>query len=257
MRIVMLLLGFLLLSGYKSAAAETNFVLKAYIKEILLREDYPHKQKDINACVERLGIDKRQAIVELERIVDETLHVQEAESENYVLSKMAIDVLGRYGDSNALATVRKAAKTSDRSRRIAAISAYIRIAQEGSLDFAKEVVTDTNHFGSMERRVLYERLAECSGEQHPSPPAAKRREVRRFLVDRTQVETDADASKKLDQLLCGLSPSYKVSLQREAFATRFEDETATAFRDYFRNVLLELRSLPMSDRIDLTESDVP
>jgi hypothetical protein len=254
-RTVLLIL--LVMLGEVSAIAETNLALRTYIEGVLMREDYPHKEKDIVEYAKTLGLAPEQVARELGNIVNDTLAADESQSERYVLSKMAIDALGTLGDSASLPNLSKASRAKDRNRRISAIRAYVGVAQEDSLGLAEEIVTNTNQWGPMERRILYERLAKCAKKTDDPALETKRSRVRRFLVDSAQTEADPDAAKKLDEVLCGISSSYKTSLQRESVAERFQNAKASVYADYFNGVLTELREIPTTGRTDVAKTHAP
>lgn len=242
--------------GGVSARAGTNLALRAHIEDVLMREDYPHKERDIVEYAKTSGLDLRHVARELDNIVSDTLDA-EPQSRRSILSKMALDALGTLGDSASLPILSKASTVGDRNRRISAISAYVKLAQEDSLGFAEQIVANTNQWGPTERRILYERLAKCAKETDGQALETGRSRVRRFLVDSAQTEADPDAAKKLDEVLCDVSSTYKTSLQRESVAQRFQAAKASVYANYFGNVLTELRAIPPTGRTDLVGKDAP
>jgi hypothetical protein len=247
----------LMLLAQVCAAAETNLALRTFIKDVLLREDDPNKNKEIMEYAQQSGLETQQVARVLESLVTENLDSEELESHRYVLSKMSIDALGKLGDTASLSVLVQASKAKDKNRRIAAVSAYVRLAREDSIPFALDMLADPTHYGAMERYVLYERLAEHVQRAPDATVEAKRKSVRKFMTDSVQTEQDPDAAMKLDQVLLSVSPTYKMSQQRETVAKRFLDAKAPVFRDYFNKVLTELRNVPAPDRTDLSRNQSP
>ena len=240
--------------GQLTTIADTNLVSRNALEKILLMEDYPDKTGLIVDYAKRSGVGLQEIAKEMEIIITNNIGSVEPATRSHFICSCAIYSLGELGNSSSLPTLRKAALSKDQNLRIAAIQSYVKIARENSLDYAKEIVAKPDQFGMMERFILYEHLAGYAQKTDDPLLDAKRKAVRQFLVDNMQKETNPDAAKELDELLCGISPAYKVSLQRESAATRFKDEKVPIFRDYFNGVLNELGKVPKGDRTDLTNN---
>lgn len=253
--VILLLSASLLLNN---ASAEETGNLRADIERILLvRGDDLDKRQLLVKYADDSKIDQEKVIKEIEKSVADLLGSHNTNRHDIILLKSGIYVLGKFNQASSLNVIKEATSHSESGVRIIAIISYTDIARENSLDLAKEIIAKPDQFGMMERFVLYERLA-CYAQKAKDPILdAKRKAVCQFLVDNTQNETSPDAAKKLDELLCGISPAYKVSLQREFAATRFKDEKVPIFRDYFNGVLNELQKVPAGDRADFTKGNTP
>lgn len=248
--IIILLLNVLLLLS--NAYAEDTGDLRTVVERILLvRGDDLDKRQLLIKYANDSKIDQEKVVKEIEKCVADLLSSYNTNRHDIILLKSGIYVLGKFSQSSSLNVVKEATSHSESGVRINAIISYIDIARENSLDFAKEIVAHPEKHGMMERYILYERLAAYAPKTEDPVLDAKRKAIRHFLIDTAQVETDPDVAKKLDELLCGVTPAYKVSLQRESAAKRFQDETTPVFRDYFNGVLNDLHKVPKSDRTDL------
>lgn len=243
--------------GQLATIADTNLVSRKALEKILLMEDYPDKTGLIVDYAKRSGVGLQEIAKEMESIISDNIGSVEPATKSHFICSCAIYCLGELGNPSALPTLRKSTSAKDQHLRKAAISSYVKIAGENSLDFAKGIVAKPDQFGMMERRILYERLTGYAQKTNDSIVEAKRRAIRQFLVDSAQTETSPDAAKMLDELLCGISPAYKESIQRESVAKRFKDEKAPVFRDYFGSVLNDLSKVPVNDRVDFTKSNSP
>lgn len=240
--------------GHLALGAQGHGSFRDGLKEILMREDDPTKVLAILEYSKMAGVPREQLTAEMESIILTSLDAVEKNPVAHVLCKLTTDAIGRIASTNALATVSKVAYCKDRHLRVAAIRAYVLLAGPESLGFASAVATNGEQFGPYERRLLYEYLA-CHAKHCEDVELEKRRVlVRRFLLEVVTKESEANAARGLDELLCSIIPSYKLSSQREQVAKRFQNSEAPLHRQYFGEVLSGMANLPL---VDLSRERIP
>jgi hypothetical protein len=150
---------------------------------------------------------------------------------------------------------------SQRTRKETCIASIIQIGGDDALEFAKDVIANTNCYNGSHRYMLYNQIIRHTWEEEPwlvTPvsPEERAKFVSFYLSEPNRNEKIGHAAN-YDKEWSRLHKGYRLSVQRENLLRNFAAETPSPHRDYFSQQLEVLKKEREKDAKDAASTNSP
>ncbi len=217
---------------------------KEYVRSILSQNVHPgepHKDEWIRVYSKRTGV----SVNEIGKIL--VLFIEDKSLELFIRLE-AIYIIGELRIKEALPVLKDIIRSENKSFRSSAVSAIVRIGDEGLIDFAREVVNNRQLYRGFDRFTLYDQLSYYLHDTSSRKAEKRREDVRKFFSDAAGKETNNSCLLVIDRELGKTDDNYKKSYEREEVLKKLESSKAERYKKYASDQLGKLRKLPKKIR---------
>lgn len=158
--------------------------------------------------------------------------------------------LAQYKTTNAVQFLQSMCLSTNKINRNSAIFGYIHNAKLDALPMLKKCV-NSDLLSESDLYTIYKDFAYEIGQAEAGKHDVKQvEESKAFLLERAQEEKMGNAQNQLDEILCGMFPDYRTSVQREKVAEYFQKNGDDYYKKQFTKIHEAILKAPKDKRKD-------